>query len=88
MPAKDFWSLVVYDPQTRSELQTSQPLLLIREIIPWATTLPVMPSHMFFIVPTNFLNFFTYPGPFFRGAITASSATISVFNLSIISNPC
>ncbi len=24
-PAKDFWSLVVYDPQTRSELQTSQP---------------------------------------------------------------
>ena len=25
VPAKDFWSLVVYDPQTRSELQTSQP---------------------------------------------------------------
>ena len=25
MPAKDFWSVVVYDPQTRSELQTSQP---------------------------------------------------------------
>ncbi len=24
MPAKHFWSLVVYDPQTRSELQTSQ----------------------------------------------------------------
>jgi len=24
-PAKDFWSLVVYDPQTRSELQTGQP---------------------------------------------------------------
>ena len=24
MPAKDFWSLVVYDPQTRSELQTGQ----------------------------------------------------------------
>merc|ERR1711920_819537 len=24
-PAKDFWSLVVYDPQTRSMLQTSQP---------------------------------------------------------------
>jgi hypothetical protein len=24
-PAKDFWSLVIYDPQTRSELQTSQP---------------------------------------------------------------
>lgn len=26
IPAKDFWSLVVYDPQTRSELQTGQPL--------------------------------------------------------------
>ncbi|MCZ4102589.1 DUF1254 domain-containing protein [Streptomyces sp. SID13666] len=26
IPAKDFWSLVVYDPQTRSELQTSQAL--------------------------------------------------------------
>ncbi len=26
VPAKDFWSLVVYDPQTRSELQTGQPL--------------------------------------------------------------
>jgi len=26
VPAKDFWSVVVYDPQTRSELQTSQPL--------------------------------------------------------------
>ena len=26
VPAKDFWSIVVYDPQTRSELQTSQPL--------------------------------------------------------------
>ncbi|GAB3389966.1 DUF1254 domain-containing protein [Humibacter soli] len=25
-PAKDFWSVVVYDPQTRSELQTGQPL--------------------------------------------------------------
>jgi hypothetical protein len=25
-PAADFWSVVVYDPQTRSELQTSQPL--------------------------------------------------------------
>ena len=25
IPAKDFWSIVVYDPQTRSELQTSQP---------------------------------------------------------------
>ena len=25
MPAKDFWSVVLYDPQTRSELQTSQP---------------------------------------------------------------
>ena len=25
VPAKDFWSLVVYDPQTRSMLQTSQP---------------------------------------------------------------
>ncbi len=24
-PAKDFWSLVIYDPQTRSELQTCQP---------------------------------------------------------------
>lgn len=24
-PAKDFWSLVLYDPQTRSELQTGQP---------------------------------------------------------------
>ncbi|MBY3027087.1 DUF1254 domain-containing protein [Rhizobium leguminosarum] len=24
-PAKDFWSAVVYDPQTRSELQTGQP---------------------------------------------------------------
>jgi len=24
-PAKDFWSVVVYDPQTRSELQTDQP---------------------------------------------------------------
>lgn len=24
-PAKDFWSVVLYDPQTRSELQTSQP---------------------------------------------------------------
>lgn len=26
IPAKDFWSIVVYDPQTRSELQTTQPL--------------------------------------------------------------
>lgn len=26
VPAKDFWSLVAYDPQTRSELQTGQPL--------------------------------------------------------------
>ena len=25
VPAKDFWSVVVYDPQTRSELQTPQP---------------------------------------------------------------
>jgi len=25
VPAKNFWSFVVYDPQTRSELQTSQP---------------------------------------------------------------
>ncbi|MEP3387546.1 MAG: DUF1254 domain-containing protein [Reichenbachiella sp.] len=25
-PAKDFWSVVMYDPQTRSELQTDQPL--------------------------------------------------------------
>ncbi|MDY0005988.1 MAG: DUF1254 domain-containing protein [Spongiibacteraceae bacterium] len=25
VPAKDFWSVVVYDPQTRSELQTRQP---------------------------------------------------------------
>ncbi len=25
VPAKDFWSVVVYDPQTRSELQTTQP---------------------------------------------------------------
>ncbi len=25
VPAKDFWSVVVYDPQTRSELQTSNP---------------------------------------------------------------
>jgi hypothetical protein len=25
-PAKDFWSIVAYDPQTRSELQTSQTL--------------------------------------------------------------
>ncbi len=24
-PAKDFWSVVVYDPQTRSQLQTPQP---------------------------------------------------------------
>jgi len=24
-PAKDFWSIVIYDPQTRSQLQTSQP---------------------------------------------------------------
>ena len=26
IPAKNFWSVVAYDPQTRSELQTSQPL--------------------------------------------------------------
>lgn len=26
IPAKDFWSLIAYDPQTRSELQTGQPL--------------------------------------------------------------
>jgi hypothetical protein len=26
VPAKNFWSVVVYDPQTRSELQTGQPL--------------------------------------------------------------
>jgi len=25
VPAKDFWSVVIYDPQTRSELQTEQP---------------------------------------------------------------
>jgi hypothetical protein len=25
VPAKDFWSVCLYDPQTRSELQTSQP---------------------------------------------------------------
>lgn len=25
IPAKDFWSVCIYDPQTRSELQTSQP---------------------------------------------------------------
>jgi hypothetical protein len=25
IPAKYFWSVVVYDPQTRSELQTDQP---------------------------------------------------------------
>ena len=25
VPAKEFWSIVVYDPQTRSELQTDQP---------------------------------------------------------------
>ncbi|NTZ45514.1 DUF1254 domain-containing protein [Lelliottia aquatilis] len=25
VPANDFWSVVIYDPQTRSELQTSQP---------------------------------------------------------------
>ncbi|WP_319524521.1 DUF1254 domain-containing protein [uncultured Desulfosarcina sp.] len=25
VPAKDFWSVVIYDPQTRSELQTSTP---------------------------------------------------------------
>jgi hypothetical protein len=25
IPAKDFWSLVLYDPQTRSQLQTNQP---------------------------------------------------------------
>jgi len=25
VPAADFWSVVIYDPQTRSELQTSQP---------------------------------------------------------------
>jgi len=25
VPAKNFWSVVVYDPQTRSELQTEQP---------------------------------------------------------------
>jgi len=25
VPAKDFWSIVIYDPQTRSELQTDQP---------------------------------------------------------------
>ncbi|MDV7136719.1 DUF1254 domain-containing protein [Williamsia muralis] len=26
IPARDFWSVIVYDPQTRSELQTGQPL--------------------------------------------------------------
>jgi len=25
VPAKNFWSVVLYDPQTRSELQTPQP---------------------------------------------------------------
>ena len=25
VPAADFWSVVIYDPQTRSELQTGQP---------------------------------------------------------------
>lgn len=25
VPAKDFWSVVIYDPQTRSDLQTGQP---------------------------------------------------------------
>ncbi|MBL4558387.1 MAG: DUF1214 domain-containing protein [Rhodobacteraceae bacterium] len=25
VPAKDFWSVVAYDPQTRSQLQTDQP---------------------------------------------------------------
>jgi len=25
VPAKDFWSVVLYDPQTRSELQTARP---------------------------------------------------------------
>ena len=25
VPAKDFWSIVAYDPQTRSQLQTGQP---------------------------------------------------------------
>ena len=25
VPARDFWSVVIYDPQTRSELQTTQP---------------------------------------------------------------
>lgn len=26
VPAKDFWSVIAYDPQTRSELQTGQPM--------------------------------------------------------------
>ena len=26
VPVKDFWSVVAYDPQTRSELQTGQPI--------------------------------------------------------------
>ena len=29
VPAKDFWSIVAYDPQTRSQLQTSQPFPLM-----------------------------------------------------------
>ena len=32
VPAKDFWSMVVYDPQTRSELQTSQMLPSINSV--------------------------------------------------------
>ena len=32
VPAKDFWSLVVYDTQTRSELQTSNPFPSINNL--------------------------------------------------------
>ena len=32
VPANKFWSLVVYDPQTRSELQTDQPFPSINSL--------------------------------------------------------